>query len=46
MNAAGQASGLLTKSRPAAEILLDMAGGAADILARQLREQVTATPAS
>ena len=45
MNAAGQASGLLTKSRPAAEIVLDMAGSAADILARQLGERVIAAPA-
>jgi NAD(P)H-dependent flavin oxidoreductase YrpB (nitropropane dioxygenase family) len=44
MNAAGQVSGLLTKSRPAAEILHDMVNGAADILARQLPATVNAVP--
>lgn len=44
MNAAGQISGLLTKSRPAAEILHDMVNGAADILARRLPATVTANP--
>jgi nitronate monooxygenase len=44
MNAAGQASGLLTKTRPAAEIVLDMVSGAVDILSRRLPQTVTATP--
>ncbi len=44
MNAAGQISGLLTKSRPAAEILNDMVAQAADILARRLPAIVTAIP--
>jgi hypothetical protein len=44
MNAAGQVSGLLSKSRPAAEILHDMVNGAADILARQLPATVSAVP--
>ncbi|MFN0093962.1 MAG: NAD(P)H-dependent flavin oxidoreductase [Dehalococcoidia bacterium] len=44
MNAAGQVSGLLTKSRPAGEILADMVQGAADILARRLPATVTAVP--
>lgn len=44
MNAAGQVSGLLHRSRPAAEILLDMVAGAADILARKLPETITADP--
>jgi NAD(P)H-dependent flavin oxidoreductase YrpB (nitropropane dioxygenase family) len=46
MNAAGQASGLLTKTRPAAEILHDMVAGAADILGRKLAQTVTAVPES
>jgi nitronate monooxygenase len=45
MNAAGQVSGLLTRSRPAAEILQDMVAGAADIFARRLPATVTAVPA-
>lgn len=44
MNAAGQASGLLTRTRPAADILHDMVNEAADILARRLPATVTATP--
>lgn len=44
MNAAGQVSGLLTRGRPAAEILNDMAGGAAEILGRKLAQTVTAIP--
>ncbi|MBA4180949.1 MAG: 2-nitropropane dioxygenase [Anaerolinea sp.] len=46
MNAAGQASGLLTKTRPAAEILHDMVAGAAEILGRKLPQTVTAVPES
>ena len=46
MNAAGQASGLLHKTRPAAEILADMVAGAADILGRKLGATVTAVPGS
>lgn len=44
MNAAGQISGLLTQSRPAAAILHDMVNGAADILARRLPASITAEP--
>jgi NAD(P)H-dependent flavin oxidoreductase YrpB (nitropropane dioxygenase family) len=44
MNAAGQASGLLTRTRPAADILHDMVNGAADILARKLPATVSAAP--
>jgi len=44
MNAAGQVSGLLTESRPAAAILHDMVNGAADILARKLPATVSAQP--
>ncbi|HKS90517.1 MAG TPA: nitronate monooxygenase, partial [Tepidiformaceae bacterium] len=44
MNAAGQISGLLTESRPAAAILHDMVNGAADILARKLPATVSAEP--
>ncbi|MGD9935570.1 MAG: NAD(P)H-dependent flavin oxidoreductase [Dehalococcoidia bacterium] len=44
MNAAGQASGLLTKGRPAAEILHDMVAGASEILGRKLAQTVTAIP--
>jgi hypothetical protein len=44
MNAAGQASGLLHKGRPAAEILDDMVSGAVDILTRRLPATVTAVP--
>ncbi len=44
MNAAGQVSGLLTGTRPAAEILHDIVNGAADIIARQLPETVEAVP--
>ena len=46
MNAAGQASGLLHRTRPAAEILADMVAGAADILGRKLAATVTAVPGS
>lgn len=45
MNAAGQASGMLDRTRPAAEILHDMVQGAADILARRIPATVTAVPA-
>jgi NAD(P)H-dependent flavin oxidoreductase YrpB (nitropropane dioxygenase family) len=44
MNAAGQVSGLLTRTRPAADILHDMVNGAADILARKLPATVSAAP--
>jgi NAD(P)H-dependent flavin oxidoreductase YrpB (nitropropane dioxygenase family) len=44
MNAAGQASGLLHATRPAAEILNDMVSSAADIIARRLPATVTAVP--
>lgn len=46
MNAAGQASGLLHKTRPAAEILGEMVAQAADILGRKLPATVTAVPGS
>ncbi|MFN0149048.1 MAG: NAD(P)H-dependent flavin oxidoreductase [Dehalococcoidia bacterium] len=45
MNAAGQVSGLITRARPAGEILMDMVQGAADILANRLPNTVTAVPA-
>jgi NAD(P)H-dependent flavin oxidoreductase YrpB (nitropropane dioxygenase family) len=45
MNAAGQVSGLLTQTRPAAEILLGMVSQAADILTRQIPATVQAVPA-
>jgi NAD(P)H-dependent flavin oxidoreductase YrpB (nitropropane dioxygenase family) len=44
MNAAGQASGLLTRIRPAAEILHDMVEQAAEIIGRKLAQTVTAVP--
>jgi nitronate monooxygenase len=44
MNAAGQASGMLNRVRPAAEILHDMVAGAAEILGRSLAQAVTAVP--
>ncbi len=44
MNAAGQISGLLTESRPAADILNDMVTQAADILARRIPATITADP--
>ncbi len=44
MNAAGQASGLLTRIRPAADILHDMVAEAAEILGRSLQQRVTAIP--
>jgi len=44
MNAAGQASGLVTKIRPAADILHDMVEEAAEILGRTLPARVTAVP--
>jgi nitronate monooxygenase len=44
MNAAGQASGMLNRVRPAAEILHDMVAGAAEILGRSLAQTVTAVP--
>lgn len=42
MNAAGQASGLLTRKRPAADILNDMVSQAAEILDTGLKSRVTA----
>ncbi len=42
MNAAGQASGLLNKIRPAGDILHDMVAQAAEILDRGLKSRVTA----
>jgi NAD(P)H-dependent flavin oxidoreductase YrpB (nitropropane dioxygenase family) len=44
MNAAGQVSGMLSRIRPAAEILHDMVAQAAAILARDLPARVTAIP--
>lgn len=44
MNAAGQASGLVTEIRPASDILHDMVAGAANILGRTLPARVTAVP--
>ncbi len=44
MNAAGQASGLLSAIRPAGEILHDMVAEAAAILGRDLQARVTAVP--
>jgi NAD(P)H-dependent flavin oxidoreductase YrpB (nitropropane dioxygenase family) len=41
MNAAGQASGMLTKRRPAREILAELVEEAADVLAHRLRRSVT-----
>jgi NAD(P)H-dependent flavin oxidoreductase YrpB (nitropropane dioxygenase family) len=41
MNAAGQTSGMLQKRRPAAEILHEMVGEAAEILALRLRKSVS-----
>jgi NAD(P)H-dependent flavin oxidoreductase YrpB (nitropropane dioxygenase family) len=46
MNAAGQISGMLTRIRPAADILNDMVAQAADILGRKLPATVTAVPGS
>ncbi|MAE96600.1 MAG: 2-nitropropane dioxygenase [Deltaproteobacteria bacterium] len=43
MNAAGQTSGMLTQRRPAAEILEEMVGDAAEILSRGLAERVQAS---
>ena len=43
MNAAGQTSGLLTKKRPAAEILQEMVGEAAEILGSKLNQRVRAS---
>jgi NAD(P)H-dependent flavin oxidoreductase YrpB (nitropropane dioxygenase family) len=44
MNAAGQISGLLTRVRPAAEILHDMVAQAAEIIGGGLQARVTAIP--
>ena len=44
MNAAGQASGMLTKVRPAADILHDMVNQAANILGPGMKARVTAVP--
>ena len=43
MNAAGQASGLLSKQRPAAEILAEMVAEAAEVLTSELASRVTAS---
>jgi NAD(P)H-dependent flavin oxidoreductase YrpB (nitropropane dioxygenase family) len=43
MNAAGQTSGMLTKLRPAAEILREMVGEAAEILGSKLSQHVRAS---
>jgi NAD(P)H-dependent flavin oxidoreductase YrpB (nitropropane dioxygenase family) len=43
MNAAGQASGLVTKQRPAAEILAEMVAEAADVLGASLAKRVRAS---
>ena len=43
MNAAGQTAGMLTKKRPAAEILDEMVGEAAEILAKGLGSRVQAS---
>jgi NAD(P)H-dependent flavin oxidoreductase YrpB (nitropropane dioxygenase family) len=40
MNAAGQTAGMITKQRPAAEILAEMVAEAADVLANQLRKRI------
>jgi NAD(P)H-dependent flavin oxidoreductase YrpB (nitropropane dioxygenase family) len=42
MNAAGQTSGMLTKKRPAGEILREMVGEAAEILGSKLSQHVRA----
>jgi len=42
MNAAGQTAGMLTKKRPAGEILAEMVAEAADILGRKLSRHVRA----
>jgi len=42
MNAAGQTAGMLKEKRPAAEILEEMVGEAAEILGSSLRKRVTA----
>lgn len=44
MNAAGQVSGLLTATRPAADILRDIVGEAATIIAKRLPSEVKAVP--
>jgi NAD(P)H-dependent flavin oxidoreductase YrpB (nitropropane dioxygenase family) len=44
MNAAGQVSGLLAGSRPAADVLHDMVAQAADLFARRLPATVKAVP--
>ena len=41
MNAAGQTAGMLTKKRPAAEILQEMVAEAADVLATRLPQRIT-----
>ena len=41
---AGQVSGLIKEVKPAAQILRDMVDEEVDILARRLREEVTAKP--
>ena len=43
MNAAGQTSGMLTKQRPAAEILDEMVAEAVDVLARRNPERIQAS---
>jgi NAD(P)H-dependent flavin oxidoreductase YrpB (nitropropane dioxygenase family) len=44
VSSADQVSGLLTRARPAADILHDIVNGAADILARSLPATVSAAP--
>ncbi|MEO8539950.1 MAG: nitronate monooxygenase [bacterium] len=44
MNAAGQASGLLSQIRPAADILHDIVAQAAQIIGHDLQQRVTAVP--
>lgn len=44
MNAAGQIAGMITRTRPAREILQDMVREAAEILAERLPKTVTAVP--
>ena len=43
MNAAGQTAGMLTKKRPAADILAEMVGEAAEILASGLGKRIQAS---
>ena len=43
MNAAGQTSGMLKQRRPAAEILAEMVGEAAEILGSGLSQRISAS---